>query len=100
MSDLFGDRDGDTYEREFDYDRLNRQAKAVFDLMSDGAWRSLRGISTILGEPEASVSARLRDFRKERFGGFTVERERHPSRKGQFMYRMIREEIKARLSDG
>jgi hypothetical protein len=77
VSDIHdGDRDGKTYEAKFDYDRLNRQQRIVFDLMKDGKWRTLFDISHTTGVAEASVSARLRDFRKERFGGFTVERNR------------------------
>jgi hypothetical protein len=44
--------------------------------MLDGRWRTLRQISDATGSPEASVSARLRDMRKPRFGASTVDRER------------------------
>jgi len=44
--------------------------------MRDGEWRTLGEISEATGHPEASVSARLRDFRKPRFGGHTVNRRR------------------------
>jgi hypothetical protein len=50
--------------------------RAVAALMLDGRWRTLRQISDATGSPEASVSARLRDMRKPRFGLSTVERER------------------------
>lgn len=68
-------RDGETYDHERDGARLNRQAHAVYALMRDQRWRTLAEIAERLGEPEASVSARLRDLRKEKFGGFLVERE-------------------------
>jgi len=48
----------------------------VFALMSDGVFRSLAGIAHATGFPEASISARLRDFRRPKFGGYTVERRR------------------------
>jgi len=83
---LAGHRDGATYNAQFDHDRLSRQAKLIYKLMVDGAWRSLSEISQITGEPEASVSARLRDLRKPRFGGFTVERRRRS--KGTFEYKL------------
>ena len=67
-------RDGATYDAERDCLRLNRQARAVYDLMIDGRWRTLAVISERTCEPEASVSARLRDLRKARFGSHTVER--------------------------
>jgi len=42
--------------------------------MSDGLWHTLAEMSSRLGFPEASVSARLRDLRKDKFGGRVVER--------------------------
>lgn len=71
---LTGERSGETFSPERDGDRLNRQARIVFDLMRDGEWRTLAAIATIVDEPEASVSARLRDLRKPRFGEHVVER--------------------------
>jgi hypothetical protein len=68
--------DGETYSPEFDYHRLNAQMKKVFDLMQDGGWRTLHEISERTGASEASVSARLRDFRKARFGCLNVYRRR------------------------
>jgi hypothetical protein len=68
------DFDGETYEHERDYDRLTSQLGRVRELMADGEWRTLAAISSIAGCPEASVSARLRDLRKPKFGGYTVER--------------------------
>jgi hypothetical protein len=92
LEDLFsylppGDRGGTTYDREFDYTRLNRQAQDIWRAMMDMRWHTLRGLSRETGHPEASVSARLRDFRKERFGRHRVERERLSG--GLFRYRLI-----------
>ena len=78
--------DGDTITSE-DFPRLNRQLRAVYDLMRDGAWRSLRQISNRTGEPEASISARLRDLRKRKFGGFKVLRENWGD--GVFVYKVM-----------
>ena len=96
-SDLFGwsasiegHRDGETYVRSFDYARLNRQARVVWDVMDDSKWRTLREIADSCSEPEASISARLRDFRKEKFGGHDVERRRRGGgEKGLFEYRLL-----------
>jgi len=66
--------DGSTYSRERDGSRLTRQAERVKALMADGQWRTLAQISEATGDPQASVSARLRDLRKRRNGGHTVER--------------------------
>lgn len=66
--------DGETFDEARDGARLNRQAQAVFDVMGDGHWRTLATLATLTNEPEASVSARLRDLRKEKFGSYVVER--------------------------
>ena len=69
--------DGETFAPERDDDRLRGQLAAVRALMSDGHWRSLATIAKECGYPEGSlpgISARLRDLRKNRFGGHTVER--------------------------
>jgi len=74
--DLFGWNafDGKTYEPERDYERLKGQLARVRDLMSDGNWRTLTMISKVCGGTEASVSARLRDLRKQKYGSLNVER--------------------------
>ena len=69
------DHDGKTYERPRDQVRLNKQTQAVFDTMKGGDWHSLSWIAEKARAPQASVSARLRDLRKEKFGGHTVNRE-------------------------
>jgi hypothetical protein len=68
------DFSGSTYVAARDKVRLNRQASAVWNLMRDGQWRTLREIHEITKGSEASVSARLRDFRKPIFGSHIVER--------------------------
>lgn len=67
-------RDGATYDQARDEVHLNRQAQDVWNVVKDGAWRTLSQIADESGHPEASVSARLRDFRKERFGARHIER--------------------------
>jgi hypothetical protein len=79
--------DGDTYEPDRDATRLQGQRKAIFALMSDGLWRTLPLIASITGHPEASVSARLRDFRKAKYGSNTVERRYVGD--GLWAYRLI-----------
>lgn len=93
MSDLLdwsppdGHRDGRTYEAEFDFGRLNRQAQIVYRIIRDGSWHTLSEISQRTGQPEASVSARLRDLRKERFGKHIIERRRLSM--GLWQYRLV-----------
>ena len=52
------------------------QLVRVRELMRDGKERTLAEISEITGDPEASVSARLRDLRRPRYGLWTVKRKR------------------------
>ena len=79
--------DGETYDPDRDRERLSRQLYAVLDVMKDGKWRTLPDLANATQSPEASVSARLRDLRKPRFGSHIVERQY--LRKGLFQYRLI-----------
>ena len=63
-----GDRHGETFDRERDAKRLNAQAQRIWNCMVDGKWRSLAEIAAVTGDREASISARLRDFRKPCYG--------------------------------
>lgn len=78
--------DGKTYKPERDRDRLAAQLGAVKSLMADGKWRSLDEIAGIVNAPPASVSARLRDLRKAKFGGLAVKRQY--LRDGVWQYRI------------
>lgn len=81
--------DGETYDPEKDHSRLTQQLAKVRDLMLDGKWRTLAQIAEEVGAPEASVSARLRDLRKSKFGNFKVGRQRVPGdKKGLHVYRV------------
>lgn len=88
-----GDRDGSTFDSVFDAERLNKQSRVVYAVMQDGIWRTLAQIALLTGAPEASVSARLRDFRKEKFGGITVERRRVASARGLHQYRILTNQV-------
>lgn len=83
------EHDGVTYEPGIDKARLNAQTQRVYAATKDGSWRTLRYLSDITGDPEASVSARLRDLRKDKFGGLTVERRRATSLAGTYQYRVV-----------
>ena len=64
--------------------------------MKDGCWRTLFEIARLTGDPEASISARLRDLRKDRFGGYELQGRRLGS-KGLWEYRLKRPELQATL---
>ena len=72
-----------------DTPRLGNQLDRVFIAMQDGKWRTLAEISAHTGDHEPSVSAQLRNLRKPRFGGHTVNRRRRGDRsKGLFEYQL------------
>ena len=71
---------------------MNRspQLNKIYNIMKDGRWRKLKTIAEMSGDPQHCVSARLRDLRKEIFGGHVVERKSADNRKGGlFKYRLI-----------
>lgn len=79
------DRFGSTYVHTFDFDRLNAQASRVFHVMKDGKWRTLAEIAAVTGDPEASISARLRDLAN--IHGLKKERRRRGEEtRGLFEY--------------
>jgi hypothetical protein len=82
------DFDGATYRRDRDQARLRGQLGRVADALADGRWWTLASLSAHTGDPEASVSARLRDLRKGKFGGYTVLAENTGA--GTWRYRLAR----------
>jgi hypothetical protein len=64
--------DGATFA---DTPRLDAQMDRIRELMFDGKWRTLNDISETTGDPPASISAQLRHLRKDRFGGYNVEKQ-------------------------
>lgn len=87
---------GDDYVPSRDNKRLTGQIKRVHDVMIDGVWRTLEEISNLTGrlhdglpDPPASISAQLRHLRKQRFGGFLVnKRHRGPPANGLYEYQL------------
>lgn len=79
-----------------DIPRLSGQLGNVYEIMSDGAYRTLDQIVTeIKGRfgkvvTSQSVSARLRDLRKTKFGGYKVLRESVGA--GLFKYGVFRQD--------
>lgn len=81
------DFDGKTYEQPLDQVRLSGLMLRVWRVVEDGQWHSLAELAKLTGGTEASVSARLRDLRKPRFGSHVVERRR-VKETGLFLYRL------------
>jgi hypothetical protein len=78
--------DGFTYDPYVDYARLRGQLLRVYRLMQDGEFRTLAKIADECRGSEASVSARLRDFRKPKYGSRIVDRVR--IKEGLYKYRL------------
>lgn len=89
--------DGETYRPDLDGARLTTQLERVLCIMQDNCWHTLAEIAERVSYPpydrssEAGVSARLRDLRKARFGGYIVQRRR-AQESGLFEYRLFRQE--------
>ncbi len=70
----------------FDKDRLNAQQKRVWRVMKDCQWRTFDEIQSVTGDPQPSISARLRDLRAQ---GLIVERRRRGGpQSGLYEYRV------------
>lgn len=80
-------RDGKTYDHNRDGTRLHAQHNRVLARLRDGEWWTLKRLAQATGDPEASISARIRDLRKPKFGNHVVER-RYVA-KGLWQYRLV-----------
>ena len=91
MNDVYSGAhfDGSTYNPSLDHVRLTGLLQKVFRAMSDGNWHRLSELAYKCQGSEASVSARIRDLRKDKFGAFQVDRKRHEKVKGLFLYRLV-----------
>jgi hypothetical protein len=86
---------GETYDPTRDYVRLTGQLKRTWDVMKDGRWRTLAQIARETSalrpkggwDSEASISARLRDFRKPKFGAYDVDAKNVGG--GLWQYRLL-----------
>lgn len=80
---MFG---GATFNESQDGARLRTQLARVGSVVADGRWHTLAELASACGGSETAISARLRDFRKPKFGGYVVERQR--VRGGLWQYRV------------
>lgn len=85
--------DGATYRPEHDQERLSGQLGRVLEYMlGHGGWRTIAQIASVVGGSESGVSARLRDLRKPKFGGYRVDRKPLGGEKrGLYVYRVRRD---------
>ena len=66
---------------------LAAQRERVASIMRRGDWVTLDDLAAAIDAPVQSISARVRDLRKPRYGSYTIAR-RHLGRR-VFAYRMV-----------
>src|SRR5262245_53105006 len=91
-SEMNEDRLFDTPGRTVPIVRLYGQNARVYNVLRDGEWHELWEIAERTGDSEASISARIRDLKKDQFGGHEIDKQALMlgPRKGQFRYRLVR----------
>jgi hypothetical protein len=90
--------DGPSFEFSLDADRLGRQLESVRGWMLRHDWQTLVEIARGAGYSEAavaSISARLRDLRKPRFGSYLIDRRRRTAGIWEYRITARREESAA-----
>jgi predicted transcriptional regulator len=68
--------EGATYDESLDYARLSTQIEDVLNSMLDQKWHMMQDIAASINAPEPSVSAQIRNLRKEKHGGYVIDRRR------------------------
>lgn len=82
LFDGLDDLEGDTKDL-----RLAGQLVRVYEAIRNHEWWSLRDLSEAVGGSATSMSARIRDLRKDRFGGFTIDKQMTDP--GLYRYRLV-----------
>jgi hypothetical protein len=67
------------------------QLELVHELMLSGNWFTIEDVAARTGASLPGASARIRDLRKPRFGGYTIERRVIAN--GVFEYRLAAEVV-------
>lgn len=73
-----------------DQSRAAAQLQRVKLRLLDHQWYTLAELSAATGDPESSVSARIRDLRKVTHGQYQIDRRRRSA--SQWEYRLARED--------
>lgn len=81
------DFDGASYDPTKDQKRLTGQLLRVFEAMRDCQWHDVASLCDLAQVSPLSITARIRDLRKPKFGSYTIERKRGND-KGLFLYRL------------
>jgi hypothetical protein len=86
MFDGLADQEGAAKDQ-----RLLSQLARVYEAMSDGRYHTLAELSELTDAPEPSISARIRDLRKPRFGGYAIQHHVRGTNKTKHVYRLVPE---------
>jgi len=79
---------GAVYDPELDHARLTKQIGRVYEALPWGEWLTLAEIEAKTHDPQASISAQIRHLRKERFGGYQIDKRRRTPDGGTWEYRL------------
>ncbi len=82
------DFDGKHYDKTKDKARLTKQMQGVYECINSGDWKTVEEIADFTGYPQPSISAQLRNLRKEKFGGLNVK-GRYRDRTRIFEYKLM-----------
>ena len=82
------DFSGSDYDKDLDFPRLKGQMLRIYACLLPGEWWTLREIEEETGDPQASISAQIRNLRKEKFGSHVVERRRNFFSAGTWEYQI------------
>ena len=91
--------DGSTYDPIKEGARLTTEFERVLAVMLDGGWHTITEVTKKVSYPpyasasENGAAARIRDCRKEKFGGYIIERRRVKDA-GLYEYRLVKSETK------
>ncbi len=81
--------DGNDYVHSRDSSRLTGQIQRIYNTIQNGNWFTLGELADLTGAPEASISAQLRNLRKQRFGNHIIEKKHLDN--GLYSYRLVKE---------
>jgi hypothetical protein len=79
---------GSTFDHKRDAADFRCQLDRTRGIMLGGGWHTLEYLASEVGCSEATVSARLRDLRKPRYGAYNIEKRVKVGTKRVYEYRM------------
>ena len=67
---------------------MSTQMERVFNVLKVGGYFTLDEIADQTGDPQQAISARIRDLRKPKYGGHTIERKQFETSGKAWCYKM------------